>query len=234
MSENRPGNKRDEIISLLKGKAVTKQDAYDKTFEVFRKMKAETRSLCRFLGDQFINGDKRVQVEFSDISDFHFELKIAGDQLVFMMHTNVFEFDKSHYLHQSKYIKNDPSRSYCGQILVYNFLADSFKYDRLNDLGYLIARVFINKDGHYFAEGKKQLFQQHQNFTESPISSLQIEQLIEDCVIFAINFDLYAPPVSSIPEVSLAEIKESGKYFRLKTGKRLGFKFQFEDDKNVK
>ena len=42
-------------------------------------------------------------------------------------------------------------------INIYNFLADSFKYNRLNDVGYLVGRVFLNKDLHYFVEGKRQL-----------------------------------------------------------------------------
>ena len=42
-------------------------------------------------------------------------------------------------------------------INIYNFLSDSFVYDRERDLGYLVARVFLNKEGHFFVQGKKQL-----------------------------------------------------------------------------
>jgi len=33
-------------------------------------------------------------------------------------------------------------------ISIYNFLSDSFKFNRVNDIGYLIARVFTNKENH--------------------------------------------------------------------------------------
>ena len=47
----------------------------------------------------------------------------------------------------TSYVKEDKNRSYCGVIHLYNFLADSFKYNRLNDVGYLIGRVFIIRIG---------------------------------------------------------------------------------------
>ena len=48
---------------------------------------------------------------------------------------------------------NRQYRTYCGVINMYNFLSDSFKYNRENDLGYLIGRMFINKEN-TFVEGK--------------------------------------------------------------------------------
>ena len=45
-------------------------------------------------------------------------------------------------------------RSFCGVINIYNFLSQTLlKYNRLNDAGFLIASVFINKDYHFFVEG---------------------------------------------------------------------------------
>ena len=85
------------------------------------------------------------------------ELKFAGDVLIFMMHTNVFEFPRHHEIMRTSYIRDDKNRSYCGIINIYNFLADSFKYNRENDIGYLIGRVFINYENHYYIEGKKEL-----------------------------------------------------------------------------
>ena len=66
------------------------------------------------------------------------------------MHTNTFSFDKSHQIWNSSYVKEDEYKAYCGVINVYNFLSDSFKYNRANDLGYMIGRLFINKEKHFF------------------------------------------------------------------------------------
>ena len=93
--------------------------------------------------------DSRIKLEFEDKGQFVCQLKIGGDVLVFQMNTNAFEFDRAHELWKSEYVIKSPINSYCGVINIYNFLHDSFRYNRLNDLGYLVARVFINLEGHF-------------------------------------------------------------------------------------
>jgi len=39
--------------------------------------------------------DKRVVIECKDRGEFEVEFRVAGDVLIFHMHTNVFEFDKT-------------------------------------------------------------------------------------------------------------------------------------------
>ena len=85
-----------------------------------------------------------VPFEFHDKSEFEAELRFGGDVLIFFMHTNIFEFSRDHEVMKTSYVREDPDRSYCGTILIFNFLADSFHYNRENDLGYLIGRIFIN------------------------------------------------------------------------------------------
>ena len=68
------------------------------------------------------------------------------------MHTNTF-YLKNHHIWNSSYVKEDKYRAYCSVINVYNFLSDSFKYNRVNDLGFMIGRIFINKEKHFFTEG---------------------------------------------------------------------------------
>ena len=72
------------------------------------------------------------------------------------MHTDVFEFDANHLVWQSPYVQADRDNSYCGLINIYNFLSDSFKFNRNADEGYLIGRIFINRERCYFVEGKRQ------------------------------------------------------------------------------
>ena len=40
--------------------------------------------------------DDRVRLEFRDRGNFDAEIKIAGDVLIFNMHTNIFEFPRNH------------------------------------------------------------------------------------------------------------------------------------------
>ena len=92
------------------------------------------------------------------------------------MHSNVFEFDKNHGIWKISYVENNDMNSYCGIINIYNFLSDSFKYDRLDDLGYLIGRIFINKDNHYFVEGKRQLGFLYNDFGNAVIDTKAIKR----------------------------------------------------------
>ena len=73
------------------------------------------------------------------------------------MHTNIFEFDREHKIWSMPVAAKDKDSTYSGIISIYDFLADSIKYGRTQDYGYLIARIFINKHKHYFVEGKQQM-----------------------------------------------------------------------------
>ena len=87
-----------------------------------------------------------MKLEYIDRGKFDAEMRMAGDVLFFSMHSNIFEFDRDHSVWKLSYVEEDKMRSYCGIINVYNFLSDSFKYNRFDDLGYLIGRIFVNKD----------------------------------------------------------------------------------------
>jgi hypothetical protein len=146
-----------EIIELLEQKGCTKQDVYRKTQSVFSDLQKLLRFKAISLSKKIANKDKCVKVLFSSKGKFEAQLKFSGDTLLFHMHSNVFDFPAGHAIHKTRYVKEDKLRSFCGVIHIYNFLSDSLKYNRMNDEGYLIARIFINKDSHFFVEGDKQL-----------------------------------------------------------------------------
>ena len=113
--------------------------------------------------------------------------------------------------------------SFCGIISVYNFLADSYKYQRLNDLGYLVARVFINRENHFFVETKTQIGYKYFNFSEAPISSDNLNDIINELIIYSVKFDLYTPPYDAVRQVTVYEMQEKSSSAALRTGKRLGY-----------
>ena len=115
-------------------------------------------------------------------------------------------------------------------INVYNFLADSFKYNRINDIGYLVARFFLNKDLHYFVEGKRQLGFLYNDFVNEVINSDKIRKIIESSILYSMDFDLLTPPYDTMKVVSVSEVNEVTSAMSIKTGKRLGFKFQADND----
>jgi len=225
-------NQRENILTLLREKSVMKQDVYRNTHETFGILKDVIKSVADDLRAEAERIDKRISVDYRFPSDHEIEFKVAGDMLVFYMHSNVFEFDSSHSMFKTGYIKKNQLNSYCGIIYVYNFLADSFKYNRLQDLGYLISRIFINRENHFFVESKPPLGYKFSNFSGQPVNKDVLHEIVYDLIYYAISFDLYTPPTDSVREISLNEILERVQSDKLKTGKRLGFNSQTDSNIN--
>ena len=218
------------ILDTLKTKACLKQHVFKSTVQVFKEFKREALKLCTELHEEIQKVDKDVVVELIEKGDYEFHIKFGGDILVFFMHTNVFDFDKSHGIWNTSYVKDDELRAYCGMINVYNFLADSFKYNRINDIGYLVARFFVNKDLHYFVEGKRQLGFLYNDFVNAKIDNSTIRKIIESAILYSMDFDLLTPHYDAMKEVTVNEVIEVTNAMNLKTGKRLGFRFQMDND----
>ena len=226
----RDPQKTTELFASLVKKATLKQLVYNKTFDSLNLLKEG----MKYLGEQYelINSDeaKKIPFTYKDRSEFEAELKFAGDTLVFMMHSNIFEFPRDHEVMKTPYIQEDKDRSYCGIICIYNFLSDSFKYNRLNDVGYLIGRLFINKDMHYFVEGKREIGFLYNSFGNSKMDTDKACEILESSIYYTINFDLLTPPYENVKVVSVQEFISAVDSLHMKTGKRLGFKFQADLD----
>jgi len=215
-----------QIIDLLKTNACTKQQVYRETKSVFAEFQKQLKNKLLVINKEIL--DKKVKVEYSSDGDFEVKLKFSGDTLLFHMHSNIFDFNAAHPIHKTKYVKEDKLRSFCGVINIYNFLSDSFKYNRLNDAGYLIARVFINKDKHFFVEGDKQLGILFNDFVNQEINSIEIDKIINESMIYALNFDLQVPDLNQVRVVSVHQIIDMNNNHKLKTSKRMGYKFSHE------
>lgn len=218
------------ILQVLKEKSSLKQDIYQKNIAVFNSLRDEAKQLAKELQPLASAIDKRLVVDFSEKAEFEFELRIAGDVLIFSMHTNVFEFDTSHQIWQTQYVREKESRSYCGMISIYNFLTDSFTYNRVNDLGYLVARVFANLEDHYFVEGKTSAWIPNNDFSTSVVDKTQLRSIVEASVLYCLDFDLFAPPLDEVKVISVAQVLETSTMISIKTGKRLGFRYQADID----
>ncbi len=221
---------RELIIKTLKEKSSMKQDVYSNTLNAFLTLKKTAKQVVLELSKEANAIDKRVIIEYKEKGEFEFELRVAGDLLIFAMHTNIFEFDKGHPVWKSSYIKEDHTRTFCGMINIYNFLNDSFKYSRINDLGYVIGRIFINKENHYFVEGKRQLGFLYNDFVHAVIDEKAIKAMLESTILYCLNFDLYTPPFDAIKEISVQDMQSVSESMQIKTGKRLGFRFQADND----
>jgi len=228
-------NQKEHILKLLKEKSVMKQDVFRNTIASFEMLKKTVDEMAKELNTETQAIDKRIVVSTLETTSYATQLKVAGDMLEFFMHTNVFEFEKSHPMFKTGYVKQNEYNSYCGIINVYNFLADSFKFNRLNDLGYLVCRIFINREMKFFIEAKGPIGIKYSSFSAEPLNKEQLQEIINDLIIYAVTFDLFTPPVEQIKEVSVNEIQEKVSSINLRTGKRLGYgtSASYDDDNNM-
>jgi len=219
------------IVSLLQTKAVVKQDVFESTKRCFDLLKHVLENVELEYNRQLGPEDKRIHMLYEDKGEFVAMLKVAGDVLVFHMHTNTFEFDRDHEVWKNEYVKKDVKNSFCGVVNIYNFLHDSFRYNRENDAGYLIARVFINREGHYFVEGKRQKGTGINHFGTSEITKDSWQNIIETAILYSLEFDLLVPPYDDVKIISMMQMNGEILSSRMQTGKRLGFVYNADDVK---
>lgn len=221
---------KESLKTLVFDKSDLKEKVYNATKESFELFRSTTHQITGLFKEKAQEEQRNVKLEYTDRGDFEFEMKFAGDILIFMMHSNVFEFSRNHEVMKSPYIRDNTDRSYCGVIHIYNFLADSFSYGRDNDLGYLIGRIFVNHEKHYFIEGKRELGMLYNNFGTSVITPESVQNIIESAVEYTTNFDLLTPPYDEVKMVSVGEMRNNIDKKSMVTAKRLGFRFQADTD----
>jgi hypothetical protein len=222
----------DKILKLLEDKILLKKDVFEKTNSVFIEIKKLLLQIVLELKSKVKSIDKNSLVEYIDKSSNEVQITLADETLIFVLHSNIFTFDHNHEIWKSSYIEKDPSLSYCGQIFIYNFLSDSLRYNRSNDVGYLIARIFINKEGYYFVEGKKQLGYLYSDFSTSILDNENLSRVVQTAILYSLDFDPFTPPFEAQTQISVREVIEASLQARIATGKRLGFEFS-NDDKPI-
>jgi hypothetical protein len=222
-------DKKTEIINILKEKSLLKQKVYDNTFDSFCILKEVLKSMSRDINSSLVGADSRIKLEYTDRSNFDAQIKVAGDMLLFSMHSNIFQFDRDHPAWKTPYIQKNRFNAYSGIINIYNFLADSFRYSRQDDLGYLIARIFINHEKQYFVEGKRQMGMLFTNYGNEEISRQSLQLIISTAIQYSLEFDLLVPPYDTVKIATVGQAEAKIQHSRVITGKRLGFQFNSDD-----
>ena len=219
------GEKMNELVNLLADKATLKQEVFENTLDIFH----EVRDIVIAISEKIKTNDKinldKVRVEFEHINDYEFQLKVGGDVIVFMMQTNVvaLPFDNVHQ--KSKYIKKDWKRAYFGQIMIYDFIADSLRFNRVDDVGYLIERIFINLDNHFMVEGLKNIAYQYPDIAKNLIDKTILERLVEEAIYVSIETDLISTSYADNFNMTVEQrMVKRGKI----AGKKVGFQMSSE------
>ena len=221
---------RAKILDTIIRKSTLKQKVFDNTFSAFNSLKETLLEMASEMDDE-LDGklDRRVRLEYRDRGKFEAQLQVANDILIFQMHTDVFEFDPAHAIWETPYVKADRENSYCGVINIYNFLSDSFKFNRNADEGYLIGRIFINRERRYFAEGKQQTSLRAAQFGEAEIDRDALVAILEAAIDFSLDFDLLMPPYEENKRVTVDQFNTKMDNSKFITGKRLGYEFDIKD-----
>jgi len=219
-------DKIENIKKTLLKKSSVKQQVSKTTHEVFNELTEILKDFAQELTQDVSEKEPAVKIKFFPVSEFEAHLKFSGDTLVFMLHTNTFDFDKSHPVHRLQYIKDDPSRKYCGMIQVYNFLSDSLKYNREEDYGHLIARIFINRERHFFMEGKRSLALMYKDFDCCSISTEELKTVVLESMKYCLDFELVAPPLELVSFLTVSQKNLMSFSSGIPTGKTMGFLMQ--------
>lgn len=225
------------IMQLLSEKSTVKQEVFRKSHDYFALLKNIVSQIAVNLNTDICKVDETVKVEFKDKNNFECEIHFGGDILLFNMQTNVFTFDKSHAIWRNSYVQDDERRAYFVMINIYNFLADSFRYQRMEDMGILLGRLFINREGHFFVEGKRQLGFMFSDLARQEIDEQSLKDVVDTAIIQGLEFDLTVPDYREAMLVSVGEIMATSNELHLKTSKKveLGYYSRMESsNKKIK
>ena len=104
------------IQPLLESKSSARQTAFKHVRDAFSSLSAETKSIVADLKSRLKPTDKDVTVEYNVINDHEFDVKLAGDMLIFVMNTNISTLEESHEVMSDPYIEGIEVNRYFGQV----------------------------------------------------------------------------------------------------------------------
>jgi hypothetical protein len=79
-------------------------------------------------------------------------------------------------------------------------------------------------------QGKRQLGFLFNNLQEDIMDRDRLKAMVYAVIDHVLGFDLLAPPLDQVDQVTVSELKEMYANQQLSTGKRLGFRFQADVD----
>lgn len=217
-----------DIINGLHQKSITKQAIYRNTKHTFDRMKEISQELVEEITGRIQEQDANVYVEYRNVNEHEFHIKFSGDLLVFIMHSNIVTFPDDYELMRSDYIDEDFRRRFFGHIMAYNFMADTIKYNRLDDPGYLVGRMLVNIDNHFCIEGVKQMDvpdEEISDIAKNLVNDKSLRDILEGAMVAAVNNDLMGQDVSDIERITLKQKLENT---HMTKPRKLGFQISHE------
>jgi hypothetical protein len=217
------------VAEKLHSKAELKQKIYANLKEFFKILKIEASQINTELTAKTQDCNPKISVAFNDVSDFEFRITAGGDTIVAVMQSNIILLDPEHAFLKRKYFKENPP--YFGQIVLYNFLEDSFRYNRMNDYGYLIGRIFIDANNRLFAEGDRQVHYCFDDPDNAFMTNENARLLLLKGISAMIDNDLMAPEFQHVQVITLAQ-KENYTITEAR-GQKIGFQANYNAERDI-
>ncbi|MBQ8863425.1 MAG: hypothetical protein IJ014_01600 [Rikenellaceae bacterium] len=217
---------RAKITEVIADRSNYDQQVFDNTYAVMGKIKSILHELSADLDDELEETlEDGVQIDYRDRGRFAARLYVGEDVIHFGMHSNVFCFPVGDPIWQLPYMAENRRRGYCGIINIYNFLADSFNYNRPDDEGYLIGRIFINHDKSVHLDGPVGDLLPDVRFNGQEVTHDVLERIIETAVNYAVQFDMLVPPYEKVKRVVVEPFTTKDETPKIPTGKRINHDF---------
>lgn len=215
------------IRQILENKSSAKQVTYKNLLTSFHTLAEESQRIVKNLQLEIKLKDEDVTVDFIEVNEHEFQVKLAGDLLIFVLHTNIVTFEENHPTMQQPYCKENDINRYFGQIMIYNFMSDSIRFNRINDPGYLVARLLINHENRFLVEGEGRLGFLFKQISTKPLESADLNSIVQHALTTAIENDLMAPPFPQVRFITLHQKME--KTSELGAGQKIGFRMNYEN-----
>lgn len=184
-----------KILEKLQTTTKLKLNLLEETQKVFD----DCFAICQQLSLDLKNADaKDIPIKVERINEYEFIFRIGADVLIFILQSNTVRLPDETYISKSKYLKEDVTLRFFGQILIYNFLADTITYGRLDDPGYLICRILLNRENKFYIEGDRKIVYSFPDLEENPMTQEKLRTLVELLTVAALDNDLLAPAFQDI------------------------------------
>lgn len=186
-----------KILNKLETTSKLKYELYKMTRNLFDELEELAHEISEELRANAPDlEDLRIGVK--RINEHEFLFQIGGDTLVFILQSNISKLSEESYISKSKYLRSDEELKYFGQILIYNFLSDTIIFNRLDDAGYLVGRLLLNKENKFFFEGERKIVFNFPELKDNPITAEKKRSLIEQLLMSALENDLLTPAFQDI------------------------------------
>lgn len=197
--------KINQIAAFLKNKTILHEEISKNSLEVLARLMTLSKILAEKINLKTVAKDKKEEVRFREINDHEFHLDFSGDLLIFTLHSHIMTFQEEHPVAMNSYVLQKPERSFFGHIMVYNFLSDSLSNNRTDDFGYLVARLLVNRENHFYVEGLRELGTKHPELANNTLNDDFLNSFIAEAMHAAITNDIVAPLFQEIQIIALGQ-----------------------------